>query len=103
VEYAESQGRLIDLGMERFLEETSRKKYASIDEWESVMQVKAMRTGNIYLYSEGLTAEERGLTGVHMVRSVKEAVEESVMRQNDTRVAVIPEGPYIIPFYRPGS
>lgn len=103
MEYTQSQGRLIDLGMDRFFEETSRKQYASIDEWESIMQVKAMRTGNIYLYSEGLTAEERGLTGVHMVRSVKEAVEESVMRQNDTRVAVIPEGPYTIPFYRPGS
>lgn len=102
-EYAESQGRLIDLGMERFLEETAQKQYASIDEWESVMQVKAMKNGNIHLYSEGLTAEEQALTGVHVVRSIKEAVEESVRRHSDTRVAVIPEGPYVIPVYRPES
>ncbi|HOE18618.1 MAG TPA: nickel-dependent lactate racemase [Syntrophorhabdaceae bacterium] len=103
VEYAESQGRLIDLGMERFLEETSRKKYASIDEWESVMQVKAMRAGTMHLYCEGLTAEEMALTGVNVVGSIEEAVEESVRRHNDRRVAVIPEGPYVIPVYRPES
>ncbi len=101
IEYAESQGRLVDLGMERFLEETSQKQYASTDEWESVMQVKAMKTGTIHLYSEGLTAEERALTGVHIVRSIEEAVEESVRTKNDKRVAVIPEGPYVIPVYRP--
>jgi len=55
----------------------------------------------MHLYSEGLTAKEMALTGVHMARSIKEAVEESVKRHNDTRVAVIPEGPYVIPVYRP--
>lgn len=100
-EYAESQRRLIDLGAERFLEETSQKQYADIDEWESVMQAKAMKNGTMHLYSEGLTAEEQALTGVNPVRSINEAVEESVRRHNDARVAVIPEGPYVIPVYRP--
>lgn len=102
-EYAESQKKLIDIGMDRFIEETLQKEYASIDEWESVMQVKAMKIGAMHLYSECLTGEERGLTGVHMIRSLKEAVEKSVRIKNDTRVAVVPEGPYVIPLYRPGS
>jgi len=100
-EYAESQRRLINAGMDRFLEETSQKQYASIDEWESVMQVKAMKTGTIHLYSEGLTGEEHALTGVQRVQSLKEAVKKSAGTKNDTRVAVIPEGPYVIPLYRP--
>lgn len=101
VEYAESQGRLIDLGMERFLKETAQKQYAAIDEWESVMQAKAMKIGKVHLYSGGLTDDERALTGVYVVGSIEEAVEESVRRHNDRRVAVIPEGPYVIPVYRP--
>jgi nickel-dependent lactate racemase len=87
--------------MDRFLEETSQKQYASIDEWESVMQVKAMKTGTIHLYSEGLTGEEHALTGVQRVQSLKEAVKKSAGTKSDTRVAVIPEGPYVIPLYRP--
>jgi nickel-dependent lactate racemase len=102
-EYTASQGRLIGLGMDRFLEETSQKQYASIDEWETVMQVKAMKIGTVHLYSDALTAEERSLTGVHVVRSIEEAVEESVRTKSDKRVAVIPEGPYVIPVYRPES
>jgi nickel-dependent lactate racemase len=102
-EYAESQRRLINAGIDGFLEETSQKQYASIDEWEAVMQVKAMKAGTIHLYSEGLTAEEHALTGVQRIRSLEEAVERSVGAKNDTRVAVIPEGPYVIPVYRPES
>jgi len=102
-EYVESQRRLINIGIDRFLEETSQKQYASIDEWESVMQVKAMKTGTIHLYSGGLTAEEHALTGVRRIQSLKGAVEKSVGTKNDTRVAVIPEGPYVIPLYRPGN
>lgn len=102
-EYAESQRRLISAGIDRFLEETSQKQYASIDEWESVMQAKAMKAGTIHLYSEGLTIEGHALTGVRRIRSLEEAVEECVAVKNDRRVAVIPEGPYVIPIYRPGN
>jgi nickel-dependent lactate racemase len=100
-EYAESQSRLIAIGMERLLEESSRKESASIDEWESVMQVKAMKIGTMHLYSDCLTKEEQALTGVHMITSLKEVIEKSIKEKNDTHIAVIPEGPYVIPVYRP--
>jgi len=102
-EYAESQAKLINMGMDRFLKETSQKKYASIDEWESVMQVKAMKTGTIHLYSECLSKDERALTGINMIESLSEAIEKSVKEKNDKHVAVIPEGPYVIPVYRPDN
>lgn len=102
-EYAESQARLIDVGIERFLEETSQKEFASIDEWESIMQIKAMKTATIHLYSECLTREERALTGVHVITSLTEAIKRSVEEKNDNRVAVVPEGPYVVLLYRPGD
>ena len=100
-EYAESQARLIHAGMERFLEETSRKQFASIDEWESIMQIKVMKTGTIHLYSECLTKEEQALTGVKVVTSLTEAIRRSVEEKKDDYVAVVPEGPYVISLYKP--
>jgi nickel-dependent lactate racemase len=100
-EYVESQKKLINVGMDRFLEETLQKEHASIDEWESVMQIKAMKLGTIHLYSGCLAGEERALTGVRMVTSLKGAVEKSVKEKKDKCVAVVPEGPYVIPVYNP--
>ncbi len=100
-EYAEAQGRLIEKGMAGFFEESLAREYASIDEWESIMQVKVMRAGTIHLYSECLTPEEHALTGVSAIASLKEAVEKSVRQKDDLSVAVIPEGPYVIPRYDP--
>jgi hypothetical protein len=94
---------LIDVGTERFLEETSQKEFASIDEWESIMQIKAMKTATIHLYSECLTKEERALTGVHVITSLAEAIKRSVEEKNDNRVAVVPEGPYVVLLYQPGD
>jgi nickel-dependent lactate racemase len=102
-EYAESQARMIHSGMERFLEETSERQFASIDEWESIMQIKAMKTGTVHLYSECLTKEEQALTGVKMVTSLTEAIQRSAEEKKDNRVAVVPEGPYVISLYRPGK
>jgi hypothetical protein len=38
-----------------------------------------------------------------MIGSVAAAVEASVARSGDPRVAVIPEGPYVVPVYRPAA
>ncbi len=99
-EYAEVQERMIAVGQERFMEETSAKEAAAIDEWEAVMQIKAMRMGTVHLYSTCLSAEEKRLSGVRTVNSVSDAVMASVHEKNDRRVAIVPEGPYVIPVYR---
>ena len=101
-EYAEAQLCLTDEGPEAFLRGIIEKKYAAIDEWQTEMQVKAMKRANIFLYTEGLTKEQQTLTGVTMIDSPLAAVTESVKAQGDRRVAVIPEGPYVIPLFLPG-
>jgi hypothetical protein len=102
-EFADAQRRLVTGGPERFLEEIEKKRFADIDEWQTEMQLKPMRIGSIQLYSDGLGEPERALTGVETIGSIAAAIEASVARSGDRRVAVIPEGPYVVPVYRPAA
>ncbi|NQV98532.1 MAG: nickel-dependent lactate racemase [Rhodospirillales bacterium] len=98
-EFAESQKRLVALGADGFLAEIQKKTRADIDEWQTEMQLKPMRIGTIHLYTDGLSAAEQALTGVEIVSSVEQAVAKSVAETGDRAIAVIPEGPYVIPSY----
>ena len=102
-EFVDAQRRLVERGPERFLEEISAKRFADIDEWQTEMQLKPMRRGAIQLYSDRLPEADWPLTGVERARSVRAAVERSVARSGDPRVAVIPEGPYVVPLHRPAA
>ena len=98
-EFREAQGRLVELGPERFLATLTAKSLAEVDEWQTEMQLKPMRLGRIQLYTEGLDAEERRITGVEVITSVDAAIAESIARQGDGDVAIIPEGPYVVPVH----
>ena len=100
-EYAQAQRRLLELGAEGFFCDISRKSHADIDEWQTQMQLKPMRLAGIHLYATGLKGAERDLTGVQMADSVAAAVEQCAKAAGDPHVAVIPEGPYVVPTYRP--
>ncbi len=100
-EYIEAQRRLLGLGMNEFLNEISLQTHAEIDEWQTQMQTKPMKIGAIHLYTTGLNAEARNLAGVQLIDSLDAAVERSIAETGDTRVAVVPEGPYVVPAYRP--
>ena len=99
-DFVDSQTQLIQCGPEKFLESIMRKSHAGIDEWQTQMQLKAMAQGSIQLYSTGLHKEQHALTGVERIESVASAVLASVAESGDLAVAVIPEGPYVVPFYR---
>jgi nickel-dependent lactate racemase len=101
-EYIDAQRRLLELGTEGFYQDISRKSHADIDEWQTQMQLKPMRVGGIHLYSTGLSGADRALTGVEMVDSVADTLTRCVQAAGDPHVAVIPEGPYVVPVYRPG-
>jgi nickel-dependent lactate racemase len=102
-EYVEAQRRLIGLGTDGFLSDISAKSHADIDEWQTQMQVKPMSAGRVHLYSAGLPAEARALTGVHMLDSLEAAIDQSLRDTGDPHVAVIPEGPYVVPVYQPAG
>lgn len=100
-EFRAAQARLVELGPERFLATLTAKSLAEIDEWQTEMQLKPMRLGRIQLFTEGLDAEERRITGVELIDSVDAAVAASVARHGSPDVAVIPEGPYVVPVHAP--
>jgi len=101
--FVEAQRRFVAEGPERFLAGLKAKSHADIDEWQTEMQMKPMRIGAVHLYSGGLPESDRPLTGVHVVADPAEAVARSVARSGERRIAVIPEGPYVVPVYRPAA
>ena len=98
-EYLDAQKRLIEKGQDGFIESILEKSHAAIDEWQTEYQIKAMRVGSIQLYTGALSDEERALTGVEMIASVEDALRRSIERHGDPRIAVVPEGPYVVPLY----
>jgi len=102
-DFRASQKRFVALGMDAFLDTLLAKQFADIDEWETEMQLKPMRIGTVQLYTQGLTDDERADTGIEIVDSVEDAIAASIARSGDPAVAVIPEGPYIIPLLRPAA
>ena len=98
-EYVEAQKRFLDLGVEGFLKYILARKHAEIDEWGTQMQIKAMKRANISLFSTGLCETDLALTGLRSVVSLTDAIRDSVEKTGDNRVAIVPEGPYIVPVF----
>jgi nickel-dependent lactate racemase len=100
-EFVAAQQRLVQQGPDAFLQSILEKSHADIDEWQTQMQLKPMSVGNIYLFSDALRSSDHRTTGVTVTRSIDDAITGSLKRNRDNAVAVIPEGPYVVPFYRP--
>ena len=100
--FAASQARLVELGADAFLRTLEPKRFADVDEWQTQMQCKPLRAGQVQLYTTGLDATALALTGVGRAESVAHAVAASVGACGDRRVAVIPEGPYVVPICAAG-
>ena len=98
-EFVAAQQRLLSMGRDTFLEALCRQDHAEVDEWQTQMQLKPMAIGNVHLFSGGLDPENYPLTGVQVIDSIEEAIDNSVRRTGDKVVAVIPEGPYVVPVH----
>jgi nickel-dependent lactate racemase len=99
-EFVEAQRLLCRVGPERFMAELITRNHARIDEWQTQMLVKALRKGSVKLYTTGLRPSDLADIFVDAVASIENAVMESAKAHQDSHVAVVPEGPYVIPVYR---
>jgi len=99
-EFRDAQARLCALGPQAFLDSLLAKRFADVDEWQTEMQLKSMRAGRVQLYTTGLAGADRELTGVELVDSVDAAIAQALHAAPDAGVAVIPEGPYVVPVVR---
>jgi nickel-dependent lactate racemase len=102
-EFRASQERLRRIGREAFRAEARSRERASIDEWETVMLLKALDAGTVHLYSESLSRDDMALTGAVPVADLIVELRTAVDRAKERRLAVIPEGPYAAPFVQPAS
>ena len=100
-EYRESQAHLKQLGDQGFVDRIRQMPLADIDGWQTHMLLRPLSIGKVSLFSEGIQGPDRELTCVEMIESIESAIQESVEKSGDRSVAVIPEGPYVIPVYRP--
>ena len=98
--FVAAQRLLRRLGPDALMADVLGRDLARIDEWQTQMLAKALRQGSIELCSTGLRPADMADTCVTPVSSVEQAVRESVHTHRDAHVAVIPEGPYVIPMYQ---
>jgi lactate racemase len=101
-EFLAAQQLLCRVGPDEFMRILDSRDKALVDEWQTEMLLKATRVGRIQLYSEGLSDKDRRDIFVESVPSLEEAVARAVAEHREESVAVIPEGPYVIPLFRPG-
>lgn len=95
-----AQEKLVRLGPDAFLETLLAKSFADVDEWQTEMQLKPMRVGEIQLYTEGLGDADFVVTGVDRITDLTDAISKSIAKSGDPDVAIIPEGPYVVPLSR---
>ncbi len=96
-EFVAAQKLLCEVGLDRFLSLLEGRDMPRIDEWQTEMLVKALRVGTVQLYTTGLSKEDLNHIYVEPISSIEEAIKASVETPGDREVAVVPEGPYVIP------
>jgi nickel-dependent lactate racemase len=99
-EFCKAQTLLAGNGIESFLREARTRPLANMDEWQTVKLIEAIRDHRVHLFTTGLTREEHDLTGVTCHEDWQEAVSTVLQESAASEVAIIPEGPYVIPFFR---
>jgi lactate racemase len=98
-EFVKAQRLLCEVGPDRFMSILETREQAHIDEWQTEMLVKALKAGRVQLYTRGLKEAELKDTYVDPVESVENAVMASIRTHGDPEIAVVPEGPYVIPLF----
>ncbi len=98
-EFVAAQKALCRIGHDQFMSMLKTRSLAEIDEWQTEMLLKPLRIGKIQLYTTNLSKKELAQTYVEPVASLEQAIRASVEKQGSKEIAVIPEGPYVVPRY----
>jgi nickel-dependent lactate racemase len=82
-----------------FVQRILGKDYFVMDQWQLEEQAKVMRRCKVKVVSQGLSAEALRRCHVEPAASVEQAVADSLAEYGpQARVAVIPKGPYVLPY-----
>lgn len=100
-EFRAAQERLARDGRTKFLGDLSQKCFAAVDEWQTQMLLREERGITTILVTDGLMGGDEKLAGVEVrpLRDLDEIVSTAVSASGENRLALIPEGPYVVPVY----
>ena len=98
-EFAAAQQMLCQHGQKEFMNILDGRSEALIDEWQTEMLLKPLRHGSIKLFTEELGQADLTQIFVDHVTDLQQAILDSVAEHDDPEIAVIPEGPYVVPRY----
>jgi nickel-dependent lactate racemase len=96
-EFRRAQERMIRDGPRQFRAGAAGRSHADIDEWQTLMLARALAAGTVHLFSEKLDPADHRLTGAVPETDLRSALVRAVDRSGAHRIAVIPEGPYVLP------
>lgn len=101
-DFVEAQRVLCRIGPEKFMAMLDGRTKALVDEWQTEMLLKATRKGTVHLFTTGLKPDDYQDIFIKMTASVEQAVKDSLARSGNNEIAVVPEGPYVIPLFEEG-
>ncbi len=79
------------------LEMVARPGFAAADQWQVQIQALIQRHADVFVYSDGLTDTQIAAALLTPCRDIPTTVQK-LRVQYGPRVAVLPEGPYIVPY-----
>jgi nickel-dependent lactate racemase len=84
-----------------FMEKIFHPDFFSVDQWMVQHLCQVLRKARVIVVSEGLPPEELAALHVEGAASVEDAIARALERHGpDASIAVIPEGPYVLPTVR---
>jgi lactate racemase len=100
-DFRAAQERLCRIGKDAFRADARSRERASIDEWQTVMLLKALDTGTVHLSTESLSRDDIAITGAVPVTHLVDELAAAVEAAEGRRLAILPEGPYTSAFVQP--
>jgi len=80
-----------------FMQNIYRDDYFVVDQWQLEELAKVLRKVDVYLFSEGISRQDKDKMLTTAIDSVEEGIEMALNRHgDDATIAVIPKGPYIL-------
>jgi nickel-dependent lactate racemase len=87
--------------MRSFMDDIISGRRFVIDQWQIEELARTLRKARVMLYSDGLDEDVAKNIFVESVSSVEEGIEKALERHGrNARIAVIPKGPYSIPYQK---
>ncbi|MDZ7331239.1 MAG: nickel-dependent lactate racemase [candidate division KSB1 bacterium] len=83
--------------VEVFMHNILKDDYFVVDQWQFEEYAKVLRKAEVYLFSAGISAEDKTKIFATPISSVEEGVKMALAKHGSSAaIAVIPKGPYIL-------